>query len=89
MFLGVCEDWPVLLPELYSPDMTSFIDLNGAIAAGTQAGERNIGPAVRAHDRDKGAVLFDLLAPGRWRMAGRSDMRSKDVQAAVISAKRA
>ena len=80
---------PSFFLKLYSPDMTSFIDLNGAIAAGTQAGERNIGPAVRAHDRDKGAVLFDLLAPGRWRMAGRSDMRSKDVQAAVISAKRA
>jgi thiamine kinase-like enzyme len=78
-----------LFLKVYSPDMTPFIDVDAAIAAASLAGERGVGPSVRAHDREQGAVLFDLLAPSSWRMAGRNDLRSRDVEAAVIGAKRA
>jgi Phosphotransferase enzyme family len=74
--------------KLYAPDMIRFIDLDAAFAAARQAGELSIGPKMLADDSGHGAALFELLGFDVWRMAGRNDLHSRDVQAAVISAKR-
>jgi len=85
----VCSWGAVYFLKLYSPDMTPFIDLEGAVAAAKQAGGQGLGPKVLAHDVKANAVLFEMLAPDPWRMAGRNDLQSQDVRAAIIAAKRA
>ena len=75
--------------KLYAPDMLRFIDVGAAIAASRAAGALGIGPVVVADDVGAGAILFEALPANSWRMASRQDLRSPDVLAAILQAKRA